>query len=162
MADYVEITDAQVDPDAPLTSQLAYQWRDNWIAGFEGADGAPRKRERVRKFTELATGSPFITGWQGVVVEGYFGIASGIQIQFSNDAGATWPGSYTVSATGGWKIFIDFATGDYEAACLTAAASASGTIGSMPTNPTHIRINPVSGSDTADVLVTCNGGKSTT
>jgi len=42
MAVYVTITDSQLDPDAPLTSQLAYQWRDNPIAMFEGAVGAPR------------------------------------------------------------------------------------------------------------------------
>jgi len=42
MAVYVTITDSQLDPDAPLTSQLAYQWRDNPEAMFEGAAGAPR------------------------------------------------------------------------------------------------------------------------
>lgn len=41
MTDYVAITDTQVDPDAPLTSQLGYQWRDNPIAMAEGATGAP-------------------------------------------------------------------------------------------------------------------------
>ena len=39
---YVAILDTQLDPDAPLTSQLAYQWRDNPIAMFEGLSGAPR------------------------------------------------------------------------------------------------------------------------
>lgn len=42
MADWTVITDSQVDPDAPLTSELAYAWRDNVIAAFEGAVGAPR------------------------------------------------------------------------------------------------------------------------
>lgn len=42
MADYVAQTDAQLDPDAPLTSELAYGWRDNLIAVTEGAAGAPR------------------------------------------------------------------------------------------------------------------------
>ena len=32
MADWFNITDTQVDPDAPLTSQLGYAWRDNPIA----------------------------------------------------------------------------------------------------------------------------------
>lgn len=41
MADWLNITDTQVDPDAPLTSQLAYGWRDNPIAIAEGAAGAP-------------------------------------------------------------------------------------------------------------------------
>lgn len=41
MADWTNITDTAVDPDAPLTSQLAYAWRDNPIAMGEGAAGAP-------------------------------------------------------------------------------------------------------------------------
>lgn len=42
MADWFSIPDTAVDPDAPLTSQLAYAWRDNCIAIAEGASGAPR------------------------------------------------------------------------------------------------------------------------
>ena len=42
MADWTVITDASLDPDAPLTSELAYAWRDNPIAIAEGAAGAPR------------------------------------------------------------------------------------------------------------------------
>jgi len=44
MADWFNITDTQVDPDAPLTSQLGYAWRDNPIAISEGAPGAPRNQ----------------------------------------------------------------------------------------------------------------------
>jgi hypothetical protein len=51
MPAYIPITDAQTDPDAPLTSELAKQWRDNPIAIIEGATGAPRillsARERL-------------------------------------------------------------------------------------------------------------------
>ena len=42
MADYITITDSAIDPDAPLTSELAYAWRDNCVAIAEGAVGAPR------------------------------------------------------------------------------------------------------------------------
>jgi hypothetical protein len=41
MADYVEILDTQIEPDAPLTAVLAGQWRDNCIAIAEGADDSP-------------------------------------------------------------------------------------------------------------------------
>jgi hypothetical protein len=42
MANYVAISDTQLDPDAPLTSQLAYAGlRENLIATAEGATGAP-------------------------------------------------------------------------------------------------------------------------
>lgn len=45
MADWFDIPDTAIDPDAPLTSQLAYAWRDNCIAIAGGASGAPRVQE---------------------------------------------------------------------------------------------------------------------
>jgi hypothetical protein len=39
---YVVISDSQLDPDAPLTSSLAYQWRDNTLSMFLGDSNAPR------------------------------------------------------------------------------------------------------------------------
>lgn len=42
MADYTTITDTQVDPEAPITSELMSALRDNPIAITEGASGAPR------------------------------------------------------------------------------------------------------------------------
>ena len=39
---YVPILDTQLDPDAPLTSQLAYQWRDNPEAIALGLEGATK------------------------------------------------------------------------------------------------------------------------
>lgn len=42
MADYTTITDAQVDPEAPITSELMSALRDNPIAIAEGAAGAIR------------------------------------------------------------------------------------------------------------------------
>lgn len=42
MADWRNISDTEVDPDAPVTSELAYAFRDNVIAMAEGASGAPR------------------------------------------------------------------------------------------------------------------------
>lgn len=42
MADYIAQPDTAVDPDAPVTSDLMYALRDNPIAMFEGAAGAPR------------------------------------------------------------------------------------------------------------------------
>ncbi len=42
MTSYITITDAETDPSAPLTSELAKKWRDNPIAIAEGSAGAPR------------------------------------------------------------------------------------------------------------------------
>lgn len=42
MADWTDITDEQVNPDAPVTSDLAYAFRDNPVAIAEGSSGAPK------------------------------------------------------------------------------------------------------------------------
>lgn len=47
MADWTSIADTEVDPDAPVTSELGYAWRDNPIAIAEGALGAPRVEGRA-------------------------------------------------------------------------------------------------------------------
>lgn len=41
MTDYNQISDTQIDPDAPITSGLGYQFRDNPIAIAEGSLDAP-------------------------------------------------------------------------------------------------------------------------
>jgi hypothetical protein len=38
---YIPITDTQIDPDAPVTSQLMYQMRDNPIEIAQGGSGSP-------------------------------------------------------------------------------------------------------------------------
>lgn len=42
MTDYIAITEAETNPGAPSKSSLWKRWAKNWIAGFEGAPGAPR------------------------------------------------------------------------------------------------------------------------
>lgn len=42
MADYIPILDSQLEPKAPVTSELMFQLRDNPVAITEGALGAPR------------------------------------------------------------------------------------------------------------------------
>lgn len=56
MADWLNITDTQVDPDAPLTSQLAYGWRDNVIAAREGAVNSPYERSSWHPYDGVTIG----------------------------------------------------------------------------------------------------------
>jgi hypothetical protein len=42
MTDYSAILESETDPAAPSKSSLWKRWAKNWIAGFEGAVGAPR------------------------------------------------------------------------------------------------------------------------
>jgi len=41
MTSYITITDAETDPSAPLTAELAKKWRDNPIAIAEGVTSTP-------------------------------------------------------------------------------------------------------------------------
>lgn len=63
MADWVDIQDSQIDPDAPLTSELAYSWRDNPIAIAEGAVDAPKVMGQALKTMVLwnASGQTIVT-----------------------------------------------------------------------------------------------------
>ncbi len=42
MTDYIAILETETNPGAPSRSSLWKRWANNWIAGFEGAAGAPR------------------------------------------------------------------------------------------------------------------------
>lgn len=107
MTDYVEILDTQLDPDAPITSGLGYQIRDNPIALAEGAESAP-------KISPVALSGVYIGFLQqtGTTENGFGGLdrhkkilmsgtirgssspsANSVQIRYSNDNGSTW-GSY--------------------------------------------------------------------
>ena len=60
MADYRTIADAEVDPDAPLTSSLGYAWRDNPLAIAEGATGAPRILDAALGSTVTPAGTTWV------------------------------------------------------------------------------------------------------
>lgn len=47
MTDYTSIADSQIDPKAPVTSELMTALRDNPIAIAEGAAGAPKIADKV-------------------------------------------------------------------------------------------------------------------
>ena len=60
MADWIDIQDSAVDPDAPVTSELAYAFRDNPIAITEGASGAPRIQDGALGGTATGYGSSWV------------------------------------------------------------------------------------------------------
>lgn len=60
MADWTVISDSQVDPDAPITSELGYAFRDNPIAITEGAAGAPRIQDAALGGTVTAAGRNWV------------------------------------------------------------------------------------------------------
>lgn len=115
MADWTTLADSQLDPDAPLTSELAYAWRDNPIAIAEGAVGAPRVQPEALDLhlarIELTDTTPVtVTGINPsnlvtIYVFAYSShntLSNSLRIRFSNDGGATF---------GGWIVVISSAGG---------------------------------------------------
>ena len=62
MADWKTIPDTDVDPDAPVTSELMYALRDNPVAIAEGAVGAPMLRVTQSSFVAPTVGSAYKLG----------------------------------------------------------------------------------------------------
>lgn len=71
MATYITITDSQLDPDAPLTSSLAYQWRDNPIAIAEADASAPANLLPTVHLGTLTTTSGTTATLSGLVLTPY-------------------------------------------------------------------------------------------
>lgn len=108
MADWIAIADSAVDPDAPVTSSLAYAWRDNPVAMAEGAPGAPKVSSDAM-FMRFVNGSAASSGTVFTMntlsrVSGIFVGASMVlntttgggtlRFRTSTNGGSTW-GSYT-------------------------------------------------------------------
>lgn len=106
MADWKTIPDTDVDPDAPVTSELMYALRDNPVAIAEGAVGAPRVMG-VALDTFIGYNDTMMTQSRPVAFVGLEGIgevlvsfnATGsagiinthvLQVSFTNNNGATW------------------------------------------------------------------------
>lgn len=96
MTSYITITDAETDPSAPLTSELAKKWRDNPIAISEGSAGAPKIKMRAFSSGALAATATF-TGlgnyggltFNVVATENAGSTLENVTFEYSND-GSTW------------------------------------------------------------------------
>lgn len=120
MADYAEILDTQIEPDAPLTAVLAAQWRDNPLAMFRGASNAPRLATKTARGE--SSGNLTFSGlgqFQGLWFWGRFtsSQSANVTVTVSNNAsGETFYGSgaiATIVGSGDVYVFgfIDFASG---------------------------------------------------
>lgn len=109
MADWTNIADTALDPDAPLTSELAYAWRDNPIAIAEGAAGAPRIADAAMGLTPTTAGRDWVLERQALSAAGAvgtyaFAVAPSADLAF----GATTLGSglsaASVASSGGGPL----------------------------------------------------------
>jgi hypothetical protein len=173
MADYIAILDTQLDPDAPITSALAYQWRDNPLAVIEGATGAPKVRLKTQ-YSATLSGAIVFSGlgeWDGFTVNIHAsqntGSAEDVDIEFS-DNGSTWYGIDTVatvtSGGGGCHVYLscDFATMKLVGSAISsnAASGIDHTITGGSSSITHVRIS-YAGNEGAYATLHANGGQTT-
>jgi len=168
MADWVDITDTQLDPDAPLTSQLAYAgMRDNLIAVTEGAAGAPRVQAvglQTGYLANIVVSGPSPVNVldigsvkrvrlnTGVAFTSTSGL-SNFQVRFSADNGVNW-GSYqtlfatqaigSVATAGGVSVEIDTETGAFFAAGVYAGSGGGQTVNSTGTLTVPSNVNAIS------------------
>lgn len=121
MADYTTITDAQVDPEAPITSELMSALRDNPIAIAEAAASAPKIDPRAMDnilagpvsgsrvgngTTVIATVTNlddaeviFVTGIFGVTVSDPFNAhQTYFEVQISSNNGSSWFQTFTLGS----------------------------------------------------------------
>ena len=130
MTDYTSIADSQIDPKAPVTSELMTALRDNPIAIAEGAAGAPKIADKVIYEDTAVSSWVTVTGlgdFSGCFVDTYYSITAQAQgAEYFNfevsDDGSTWYGTTTLSSvtgaldesrsTSGFiRIFFDFSSG---------------------------------------------------
>lgn len=125
MANYFNIPNSMLDPDAPLISELAYAWRDNPIAIAEGASGAPRVFGRATR-PEVKVQGPTTGAMNCLGLAGYTGVYgevstfnSTMRMRFSNDNGASWFADVAIAETHArnykCQVWVNFSNGSVKA-----------------------------------------------
>ena len=174
MADYEEILDTQIEPDAPLTAVLAAQWRDNPLAMFEGASDAPRLAWK----TIAASGSTVTITSLSPQFGGAYCV---IPARFSAQAGSTSGITMAVNTGSGYSspqavfsvqgpvsgmletvvVFVDFISGNWRS--VVSGNDRSGNFSGVSNNVTGLRFSPGEfGSVSMGVMATLQGGDSVT
>ena len=153
MTSYITITDAETDPSAPLTSELAKKWRDNPIAITEGATGAPRVLPLAinnyygRVALDTSTTPVAITGLDPNTIISVVGnFANGtantgvLQMAGSTDGGSTWGSWFNITispATAGrysCHVVVNLKNGIFDSVFTN-----SGNLGTGPFNAIRFR-----------------------
>lgn len=162
MTDYVNVTNTQVQPKAPGTSELITALRDNPIAITEGSTGAPRIADAVFSGQRSSTDTNSYNideEYGGLWVEFIAWTGSGgtdateLEISFSDDDEVSWSSKLSLTGaliTGQYRVgtlFIDYTLGAYRllitgAEGVSSLGLSSGTVGSWPTGAiTHVRFS---------------------
>lgn len=165
MADWTTITDSQVDPKAPVTSELMTALRDNPVAIAEGATNAPKIAESwrhsyVSSSSGIAMGDIELGGGARVDInavsnDGGSGSTVAALLSYSTNSGSTWsseiqldtqtvgsdPGTTNILGIVGTLMF-DSASGDFVYISMDSSrfVSVSNSFGTGANGTTDLRI----------------------
>lgn len=171
MTDYIEILDTQIDPDAPITSSLGYQFRDNPIAIAEGSPGAPKIAIAARPRSANGGNANF-TGlgvFSGFEAHGMFAVTAGspaITVAASDDGSSYGSAStmYTAlsgATSGGFHFAVNFADGAFayttSDTTSTGTTHGTGTLAGVSLDTTAIRFT-IGAGGAVSVMGRPNGG----
>ena len=169
MTSYIAITDAETDPEAPLTSELAKKWRDNPIAIAED-DGTAPKIKRKSFVSGVSASTQTFTGlgdYGGVEFDTYSysaGFSHTLTILYSTNGGSTFSTAFTLGSASAnlpmtGRGSFDFATGTVSFAGMRSDGQtqrASGTMAGASLDINAIRLSVSSGGLVA--MIYPNGG----
>lgn len=146
MATWVEPTESETDPDAPLTSGLAKRWDNNVIAAFEGESDAVRMKPKI-VYADVTTTTVVsgLSDWYGIMCN-YSGTGAGgggqdVSFAFSEDGVTYTAGTNIIDGEAtefSGTVFINTVTGDYVA--QTASVIKTGTIAGGDEDVAYIRL----------------------
>lgn len=172
MATYNTISNTQVDPESPVTSELMTALRDNPIAIAEGASGAPRIAWNMQAGT-VGTSSLTFTGldeFAGFVAflngTNTSGSAQNLNVALSDDGGSTFATALTLqnipASTDLHGVFtVDFSSGNVvRAYSLGTNVVSSGTTITLPAG-TVDAVRFTLGQNGIAVMLHPQGGEST-
>lgn len=174
MTSYITITDAETDPSAPLTSELAKKWRDNPIAIAEGSTGAPKIAKKIVGGSASTVTITGLTDFSGVEIDFWAtfpgGLSGGgdVNVSFSDD-GTTYYGSTTVASGDGQgytfgKVWVDFTTASLVCTGFNSGSTGAGlvytttTVSGLTNAVTRIRVSNSNAPASVSVSAAPNGG----
>lgn len=160
MASWTTIADTSLAQDKPIKAVDVRALRDNPVAIAEGATDAPKIADKF--LVGAAAGAPGevifsgLDDFLGIRVDGDVfrsGGGTGLELEVSDD-GVTYYGTVTLvsgvpaSVLANFRLFLDFATGDYlgvnAGGASFSAATFSGTLSGASAAITHVKLTATS------------------
>ena len=153
MTDYTGISNTQVEPEAPVTSELMTSLRDDPIAMAEGAVGAPKVQGIAldNLFAGVMHTNLVASRYKVLYLQQVTGSQAVDRIRFTTDTGSTWGSSTTFVISNAWIwAYLDLTAG--------TITFNDGTTESITVPSGYDGINFRSGIGSESVFITVIGG----